>query len=176
MSTFSDPRVDGPDRGLYYLLLNDLLICNVTVGCERRERPWPRIHDAWQPPSVLQSRSVCKHPGSIDECSRRQNTVPGARHIVPRRRYRPGLPHNHSTMEQPPRNPGKVIEFSQPHDAVARMEAFVGRLIESGDLLTSALVRLRDFYLAGAPPMVADKVLAQVEAALEMAARTRNGF
>jgi hypothetical protein len=89
---------------------------------------------------------------------------------------RPGLSHNHFTMEQPPRKPGKVIEFSQPHEAVAQIEAFVGRLVESGDLLASALVRLRDFYLAGAPPMAADKVLAQVEAALEMAARTRNGF
>ena len=89
---------------------------------------------------------------------------------------RPRLPHNHCTMEEPPRKPGQVFDFSQPQQAVARTEAFVGRLIESGDLLTSALVRLRDFYLAGAPPMAADKVLAQVEAALEMAARTRNGF
>lgn len=88
----------------------------------------------------------------------------------------PGLPHNRSTMEDPPKRTGKLIEFSQPHDAVARIEAFVGRLIESTDVLSSALVRLRDFYLAGAPPMVADQVLAQVDAALEMAARTRIGF
>lgn len=75
-----------------------------------------------------------------------------------------------------PKKPGKVIEFSQPRDAVARIEAFVGRLMESSDLLAAALVRLRDFYLAGAPPLAADKVLAQVETALEMAARAKNGF
>jgi hypothetical protein len=88
------------------------------------------------------------------------------------------LTHNHSTMN-PPDKSGKVIEFSQPQEpqhAVVRIEAFVGRLIESSDLLSAALVRLRDFYLAGAPPLATDKVLAQVAAALEMAERTRNGF
>jgi hypothetical protein len=43
-------------------------------------------------------------------------------------------------------------------------------------VLAAALVRLRDFYLAGAPPLVTDKVLAQVETALEMARRVENGF
>lgn len=76
----------------------------------------------------------------------------------------------------PPKKPGKVIAISQPQDAVARIEAFVGRLLESSDLLAAALVRLRDFYLAGAPPLAADKVLAQVDAALEMAARAKHGF
>lgn len=75
-----------------------------------------------------------------------------------------------------PKKPGKVIEFSQPRDAVARIEAFVGRLMESSDLLAAALVRLRDFYLAGAPPLVADSVLAQVDAALEAAGRAKHGF
>jgi hypothetical protein len=42
--------------------------------------------------------------------------------------------------------------------------------------LAVALVRLRDFYLVGALPLVADRVLAQVEAALETAARAKNGF
>ncbi len=86
------------------------------------------------------------------------------------------LPHNHSIMD-PLEKPGKVIEFAQPQQhAIVRIEAFMGRLIESSDLLSAALVRLRDFYLAGAPPLAADKVLAQVAAALEMAERTRNGF
>ena len=90
----------------------------------------------------------------------------------------PSLTHNYSIMN-PPEKSGKVIEFSQPQEpqhAVVRIEAFVGRLIESSDLLAAALVRLRDFYLAGAPPLAADKVLAQVAAALEMAERTRHGF
>jgi hypothetical protein len=71
---------------------------------------------------------------------------------------------------------GKLIEFTQPHDSVACFEAFVGRLVESNDVLASALVRIRDFYLAGAPPLVVDSVLAQVEIALERATRAKNGF
>ena len=77
------------------------------------------------------------------------------------------LPHNQCTMD-PAEKPGKVIEFARPQQpAVVRIEAFMGRLIESSDMLAAALVRLRDFYLAGAPPLAADKVLAQVAVALE---------
>jgi hypothetical protein len=95
---------------------------------------------------------------------------------VPRTSIRLDLTHNHSIMD-PSEKPGKVIAFAQPQQhAVVRIEAFMGRLIESSDLLAAALVRLRDFYLAGAPPLAADNVLAQVAAALEVAERTRNGF
>ena len=75
-----------------------------------------------------------------------------------------------------PKKPGKVIEISQPQDAAARIEVFVSRLVEGNEVLAAALVRLRDFYLAGAPPLVADKVLAQVHTALEMATRAKHGF
>jgi hypothetical protein len=76
----------------------------------------------------------------------------------------------------PPKKSSKVIEISQLRDASARIEAFVRRLMESNEALAAALLRLRDFYLAGAPPLVADKVLAQVATALEMTARAKNGF
>jgi hypothetical protein len=75
-----------------------------------------------------------------------------------------------------PKDSGKVIPISQPQDAYARIEGFMSRLIESNQVLAAALVRLRDFYLAGAPPLVKDKVLARVETALEMAKRVENGF
>ena len=75
-----------------------------------------------------------------------------------------------------PKNPGKAIAISQPQDTDARIEGFRSRLIESNQVLAAALVRLRDFYLAGAPPLVTDNVLAQVETALEMAKRVENGF
>jgi hypothetical protein len=76
----------------------------------------------------------------------------------------------------PPKKSGKVIEISQPQDACGRIETFVRRLMESNEVLATSLVRLRDFYLAGAPTLVADKVLAQVDTALEMAMRAKNGF
>ena len=76
----------------------------------------------------------------------------------------------------PPKASGNVIEISQPQDASARIEAFMMRLLESNEVLAAALVRLRDFYLGGAPPLVADEVMAQVDTALEMARRAQNGF
>jgi hypothetical protein len=76
----------------------------------------------------------------------------------------------------PPKDSGKVIAISQPQDAHARIESFMSRLIESNHVLAAALVRLRDFYLAGAPTLVTDTVLAQVETALEMAKRVECGF
>lgn len=78
---------------------------------------------------------------------------------------------------------GKVIEFSPPHeahsqspDAITRVEVFVERLVESNELLTAALERLRDFYLAGGSPLLGDNVLAEVEVALETASRAKHGF
>jgi hypothetical protein len=82
-----------------------------------------------------------------------------------------------------PKKPGKVIasspsqeSTSKSQDAITRMEVFVARLLESNEVLSAALERLRDFHLAGASPLLADKVLAQVEVALETASRVRNGF
>jgi hypothetical protein len=82
-----------------------------------------------------------------------------------------------------PKKPGKVIEFSPPQgaaaqsqDAITRIEIFVARLVESNELLTAALERLRDFHLAGGSPLLRDKVLAEVEVALETASRAKNGF
>jgi hypothetical protein len=82
-----------------------------------------------------------------------------------------------------PKKPGKVIEISPPRDAAApspdaitRIEVFVARLVESNELLTVALERLRDFHLAGGSPLLRDKVLAEVEVAIEAASRAKNGF
>jgi hypothetical protein len=82
-----------------------------------------------------------------------------------------------------PKKPGKVIEFSPSQeadapspDAITRIEVFVARLVESNELLTVALERLRDFHLAGGSPLLRDKVLAEVEVAIETASRVKNGF
>jgi hypothetical protein len=83
-----------------------------------------------------------------------------------------------------PKKPGKLIAFSPsqeattspPQDAITRIEVFVARLVESNELLTAALERLRDFYLAGGSPLLQDKVLAEVEFAIETASRAQNGF
>jgi hypothetical protein len=78
---------------------------------------------------------------------------------------------------------GKLIEFSsapeataQSQDAITRIEVFVARLVESNESLTAALEHLRDFHLAGGSPFLRDKVLAEVEVAIERASRAKNGF
>jgi hypothetical protein len=48
--------------------------------------------------------------------------------------------------------------------------------MESNDSLIAALTRLRDFHLTGTPMPGAEGVLAEVEAALEQAAKTQRGF
>jgi hypothetical protein len=105
----------------------------------------------------------------------RRNIATSARHIAPAMVHFAIWVHHMFPMSTP-KNPGKAIAISQPQETYARREGFMSRLLESNEVLAAALVRLRDFYLAGAPPLVTDKVLAQVETALEMARRVENGF
>jgi hypothetical protein len=56
------------------------------------------------------------------------------------------------------------------------LDAWLPSLIESNDILIAALTRLRDFYLAGTPMPGAAPVLADVEAALEQAAKMRRSL
>jgi hypothetical protein len=73
--------------------------------------------------------------------------------------------------------PSSVVEFPDAHAAIdGLLDAWLPRLIESNEILTDALVRLRDFHLAGAHPVPAEQLRAEVEAALERAARAKNGF
>ena len=58
----------------------------------------------------------------------------------------------------------------------ATLDAWLPSLIESNESLIAALTQLRDFYLAGTPMPGAAPVLADVEAALEQAAKLRRGF
>jgi hypothetical protein len=73
--------------------------------------------------------------------------------------------------------PVKAKEYQDAQDAIdATLDAWLPRLIETNDRLTAALMSLRDFYLTGTPRPHAETVLAEVEAALEQAAKTRKGI
>jgi hypothetical protein len=73
--------------------------------------------------------------------------------------------------------PTKAEVFTDAQAAIdATLDAWLPSLIESNDSLIAALTRLRDFYLVGTPMPGAEAVLAEVEAALEQAAKTRRGF
>jgi hypothetical protein len=75
------------------------------------------------------------------------------------------------------RPPAKAEVFTDAQGAIdATLDPWLPSLIESNDSLIAALTRLRDFYLAGTPMPGAAPVLADVEAALEQAAKMRRGF
>jgi hypothetical protein len=77
-------------------------------------------------------------------------------------------------MKKPSSN---VVEFPDAHAAIdGLLDAWLPRLIESNEILTDALVHVRDFHLAGGPLVPLEQVRAEVEAALERAARAKNGF
>ena len=84
-------------------------------------------------------------------------------------------PH-HRTVDLQRKPPAKAQGYQDAQDAIdATLDAWLPRLIETNDRLSAALMRLRDFYLTGTPIPGAETVLAEVEAALEQAAKTRKG-
>jgi hypothetical protein len=75
------------------------------------------------------------------------------------------------------KHPNTVAEFPDIHAAIdGLLDAWLPRLIVSNEILFAALVRVRDHHLEGAPAAAADQVLAEVETALEKAAKAQNGF
>jgi hypothetical protein len=81
------------------------------------------------------------------------------------------------TLLETKKPPSNVVNFPDVHAAIdGLLDAWLPRLIVSNEILFAALVRVRDHHLAGAPATAADQLLAEVEAALERAARAQNGF
>jgi hypothetical protein len=76
----------------------------------------------------------------------------------------------------PKKPPTNVIQFPDAHAAIdGLLDAWLPRLIESNEILTATLLRVRDYCLGGALPVAADQLLAEVESGLERAARARKG-
>ncbi len=72
--------------------------------------------------------------------------------------------------DTPKKPPHGVIQFLDSQAAIdSLLEDWLPRLIESNEILTDALVRIRD-YLAGASLVSTDQALAEVTAALARAA------
>jgi hypothetical protein len=66
--------------------------------------------------------------------------------------------------------PSNVVEYPDAHAAIdGLLDAWLPRLIESNEILTDALLRVRDL-------VAAEQVRAEVELALQRAARAKNGF
>ena len=78
-------------------------------------------------------------------------------------------------MKLPKKTPRKVIVFNDPQSAIeGLLQARVTRLFRSNELLAGALVKLRDFYLAGVPHETAKDVLSEVERALASAEKAED--
>jgi hypothetical protein len=79
------------------------------------------------------------------------------------------------TMKPPRKPPRKAIAFRHPQSAIeGLLEARVERLFESNVLLTGALVKLRDFYLAGIPSAAAAEILAECQNAIASAEKAQD--
>jgi hypothetical protein len=83
----------------------------------------------------------------------------------------------HRALPETKKLASSVAEFPDIHAAIdGLLDAWLPRLIVSNEILFAALVRVRDHYLASAPAEAIDPLLAEVESALERAARAQNGF
>lgn len=79
-------------------------------------------------------------------------------------------------MNPPKKSPSTVIEFPDPQAAIdGFIDVWLPRLVRSNQILTVALLRVREHLRAGAPPSDVRKMLAEVERALEKAERIENG-
>lgn len=81
------------------------------------------------------------------------------------------------SMTEPKDPTDKVLEFAVPQEGIERqIEDWLQRIVESNDELVVVVERIRDSYralLAGKPVKDDDEILAQVESALQNAARAK---
>jgi hypothetical protein len=78
-------------------------------------------------------------------------------------------------MSPPRKMTPRAIAFRQPQSAIeGLLQARVERLFDSNARLTGALVKLRDFYLAGIPSTAATDILFEVETAISSAEKAQD--
>lgn len=78
-------------------------------------------------------------------------------------------------MDLQKKPPTKAIGFPDAHAAAeGTLDAWLPRLIEANEILTGALVRIRDTHLRGAAPD--NPVLVEIVTALETAAQVQSAF
>jgi hypothetical protein len=86
-------------------------------------------------------------------------------------------PPSYPPMNLPKRSPDAVMEFPDSQAAIdGILDVWLPRIVKSNQILTAALMRVRDYYLAGTPPLAAQRVLAEIESALEKAAQAHDGL
>jgi hypothetical protein len=78
-------------------------------------------------------------------------------------------------MTPPRKAQPRALAFRQPQSAIeGLLQARVERLFDSNARLTGALVKLRDFYLAGIPSTAAVDILDEVAIAISSAEKAQD--
>jgi hypothetical protein len=76
-----------------------------------------------------------------------------------------------ATWDTQRKPPGRAIEFPDAQTAIDDLlDDWLPSLVKSNEILTAALIRVKGFCLAESSTMAADRVLAEVDLALERAA------
>lgn len=84
---------------------------------------------------------------------------------------------HHTSVDAPKKPPINATSFIDAQSAIdATLDALLPGLIASNESLVGALKRLRDLYLTGTQISGADAVLAEVESALQEAAKAQSRF
>jgi hypothetical protein len=79
-------------------------------------------------------------------------------------------------MKPPKKSPGAVIQFPDPQAAIdGFIDVWLPRLVKSNQILTVALLRVREHLRTGTNATDAVQLLGEVERALERAERIENG-
>jgi hypothetical protein len=79
-------------------------------------------------------------------------------------------------MKPPKKSSGALIEFPDPQAAIdGFIDVWLPRLVRSNQILTVALLRVREHLRSGANAAETAKLLAEVEKALDRAERIENG-
>jgi hypothetical protein len=72
---------------------------------------------------------------------------------------------------------GAAIEFIDSQTAIdGLLDVWLPSLIKTNEILTTAILRVKELCLAELATVAADRMLAEVELALEKAARVKNVF
>lgn len=80
------------------------------------------------------------------------------------------------TRDTQKKPPGRVFEFPDSQTAIdGLLDDWLPRLIETNEILTAALVRVKGFCISESSTVAADRVLAEVDIALERAGIFQRG-
>jgi hypothetical protein len=87
------------------------------------------------------------------------------------------MEYGEETWDTDRKPPARAVIFHDPQTAIdGLLDDWLPRLVESNEILVAALLRVKELCSVRSSSVIAQRVLAEVEAALERAARAQKGF